>query len=107
MPVYPTFGYLFIEQPKKVKVYEYEISHIADASTSSDLYRIKTSYYMDYSISLGNTYENVRSSLITTGDIGNPGTFLVTSSMQLPVEATLLPIGSRLMRDFIQKAPFD
>lgn len=108
VPVVPTFGYLFIEQPKKVKVFEYEVSHIADSmSLTNDLIRIKTTYYDDYSISIGNTYENVRTELIDKGEIGNPGTFLVTCERPLPVEATLLPIGSRMMGEFIKKAPFD
>lgn len=99
LPVKPEFGYLFIEQPKAVEVFEYEITHVA--STTNELYRIKTSYYNSYSVTLTNTYSSIKTRLIKTGTIANPGTFLVRSDYNLPVEETLLPLAKNRIKHYL------
>lgn len=97
-PIYTQEGYVLVHQTesKDVGVYRYQISMFGEAGHR---YRsVSTEYLCSATISLTNTYENIKLEVIRANrELPNPATYLVYSKIQVPLEATLLPVARRML----------
>lgn len=99
----PLFGYLFIEGPRQaVQVYEYEPNTVSYRTDDTEPQRIKTTYYSTFSLSIANTFEHIKTTLVLTGNIGNPATFLVRTQRELPLNETVLPLATVQLQNLLK-----
>lgn len=95
-------GYFFLSEGsyRTTKVYYYRLSIFTkhDARYRS----IKTEYIDDWSRSIVNTYENIKTDLIKKKtDIPNPAVYCIETELKFPVEETLLPVAKRTLVRYI------
>jgi len=105
MPLYANEGYFFIEQPQRTEgsVYRYQITMFENSTET--LRGINTRFIKTFSRGLGETYENMKLSLLRTlQDLPNPAVFLINTKLRFPRESTLLPVVKRLLVKHISTA---
>lgn len=96
--LYAKEGYLFISQPpqKEADVFRYQITIFEQSNET--MRGINTQYILTTERSLTNTFEQIKLKLIKQfSDIPNPSTYLITTRLKFPFEATLMPIAKRLL----------
>lgn len=102
VPLNASEGYFFLKQSEKkdTQVYEYAISIYENAN---ETFRgIKTSYINTYTLSITNTFENIKSQLIKEiPKLPNPATYVAESKLIFPLDETLLPIVKRRLVRYI------
>ncbi|MGF1636096.1 MAG: hypothetical protein ACFCUU_03415 [Cyclobacteriaceae bacterium] len=98
-------GYLFLSSAQKndFSVYRYLITIFHN---SGETFRgVNTEFVEDYSYSLANTYENVKTTLIKKySELPNPATYLVKSKTIIPIHETFLPVAKRILVKFVNAA---
>ena len=96
MPLFNEDGYLFLKvgSSTDTKVYEY---HITIFENPLERYRgIQVSYITTYEKNILNTYEAIKSDLISFNkNLPNPATYVVETEMSIPFEETFLPLVKR------------
>ena len=102
IPIRISEGYLFLNagQSKETRVYSYEVTLIENPD---DRYRaIHTAYICSYEKGITTTYENIKSELLRINKLlPNPATYAFECELQIPVEATFLPIAKRMMMRYV------
>ena len=103
--LYANEGYLFISQPpqKEADVFRYQITIFEQ---SNETFRgINTQFIYTTERSLSNSFEQIKLRLIKEfADIPNPSTYLITTKLKFPFEATLMPVAKRLLVKHLAKA---
>lgn len=104
IPIDVREGYLMIRVPvvKRVNVYRYELNVFQQAD---DQYRsLKTTWVGTQTLSIVNTYNNIKYELIKRYDsLPNPATYVVEYGNKIPYTPTLYPIAKRaLMKELSQ-----
>lgn len=98
LPIKPSAGYMFLKEKDKrsVRIYEYAVTIFENAD---EKYRgLKTQYVSTCSISIANTYENIKVDLIKSNKhMPNPATYAVESEFELPFDQTFLPVAKRVL----------
>ena len=96
-PLNKDAGYLMLKNATaETLVYRYCITIFQQAQ---EKYRgINFDYVTKFRSSINNTFEGIKSKLILKfPDLPNPATFAIEATMQVPLEATLLPIAKRML----------
>jgi hypothetical protein len=98
-------GYFFLSsgKSKATRLYHYRLSIF---EKHNENYRsMKTAYMEMMQRSMVNTYENIKYELIKNRNhLPNPAVYSIETSLNFPVEETLLPIAKRSLVKFISKA---
>ncbi|MEI6949342.1 hypothetical protein V9K67_19305 [Paraflavisolibacter sp. H34] len=98
-------GYFFLSagQTRETRTYYYRLSIF---EKHDEKYRaMKTAYVDLWHRSIARTYENTKYELIRTqGGLANPAVYSIETSLNVPIEETLLPIAKRLLVKFISEA---
>jgi hypothetical protein len=98
VPLNNESGYLFLKQglDTDTKVYEF---HISIFENPAERYRgIHVQYITTYEKSLLNTFESIKSDLLTYNKhLPNPATYVIESEMLIPFEETFLPMAKRAL----------
>ena len=98
-------GYFFLSSgnEKKTGVYHYRLSIF---EKHDEKYRsIRTLFIDTWKRSISTTYEHIKSELITRWkDLPNPAVYSIETSLQFPVDETILPIAKRRLVKFISVA---
>jgi hypothetical protein len=99
-------GYFFLQDGtySDTKVYQYRLSIF---ERHSEKYRsIRTEFVDSWKRNFVNTAESIKSDLIRNRSfIPNPAVYNIETSLQLPVDETLLPIAKRTLVKFIHDQP--
>lgn len=100
MPLNANQGYMFINDPQKTNVYEYQISIYEQPHVK---YRgIHTQYLKSYSKNIGNTFEWIKTDLIRENKrLINPAAFAFESNNEIPLEETFLPVAKRSLVKYV------
>ncbi|MFA6261298.1 MAG: hypothetical protein WC760_07520 [Bacteroidia bacterium] len=102
LPLYKNDGYMLVRNDYKpeIRVYEYEVKLFEN---ETDTFRaVHTQYLTTYKKSLANTPENIKIDITRNRKkLPNPATFEVSSTLNYPVEETIIPIAKRLLMTFI------
>lgn len=102
VPLNQEAGYMFLREANKknMRVYEYQITIFENAN---ERFRgIKMEYVTSYFRNITNTYEMIKTDLISNHKkIANPATYAVESKLVLPLKETLLPIAKRSLVRYI------
>lgn len=102
-PIRVSEGYLFLKNggEKSTHVYNYQITLF---EKFDERFRaIHTNYVCSFDVSLSNSYEQLKIELLReNSELPNPATYLVESSLQLPIDPTLLPIAKRMLVRHLQ-----
>jgi len=106
IPLEQSEGYFFLSESasRDTRVYYYRLSIF---EKHDEKYRsIRTDYINSWYRSLVNTYENIKSELISNRImLPNPAVYAIESGLTYPIEETLLPIAKRsLVRYITEKA---
>lgn len=103
-PLYVNEGYLFIDESYKsdLKIYQYQVTVFESAD---ETYRgVNTVYVETARKNLENSFEKVKLNLIRNNKrMPNPATYVISTSMHFPFQATLLPVAKRLLVKHISK----
>jgi hypothetical protein len=97
-------GYFFLNKGRsETLVYEYRLSIF---EKHQEKYRsIKTGFVDVWRHTMVNTYEHIKGTLIKTfTHLPNPAVYVIESSMQFPLEETLLPVAKRSLVRYISTA---
>ncbi len=101
-PLYPDEGYLFVSEAdsRMTRIYEYQITIFQSVQ---EKYRgVHTRFLEAQRRGMANTYENMKVDLIKRyKKLPNPGTYLVESKIEMPVDESLLPIAKRLLVKYV------
>ncbi|HEX2630223.1 MAG TPA: hypothetical protein VHM26_14450 [Chitinophagaceae bacterium] len=95
-------GYFFLSagRSRAVRIYQYRLSIFE--KHNENFRSIKTSYIEMGHRSISNTYENLKHTLIKNrGELPNPAVYSIETSLDFPVDETLLPIAKRSLVKFI------
>lgn len=95
-------GYFFLSagHSRSVRIYQYRLSIFE--KHNENFRSIRTSYIEMGHRSITNTYENLKHALIKNrGELPNPAVYSIETSLDLPVDETLLPIAKRSLVKFI------
>ncbi len=105
VPLDNTEGYFFLNNGhrKDTLVYQYRLTIF---EKHDEKYRgIKTDYVDVWYRSISTSYEQIKSELIRKKtDLPNPAVYAMETSLQFPVEETLLPVAKRFLVKFISAA---
>ena len=96
-PLNRDFGYMFLTNASnQTHIYNYTITIFQQVDGQ---YRgINTTYLSTVIRSLSNSYESIKGGLIGAYKaMPNPATYLIESSIEVPLETTLLPIAKRML----------
>ncbi len=96
LPIYRDEGYLLFQNNSTtdVDIYNFKMYFLEEGKTSRVL---KTEFIKRTTRSISNTFYSIKERLIKEmNHLPNPATFIVNSSIQLPYDATLLPVTKRL-----------
>jgi hypothetical protein len=102
LPLYSGEGYMLLSNGEDLQtlVYEYQMTVFEQATEK--FRAIHTNYITSYKRSIINTNENIKRDLIRSNKkYPNPATFAVESEMNVPVNATLLPIAKRSLAAYV------
>ena len=95
-------GYFFLSNGNTgdTRIYQYRLSIF---EKHDEKYRsIKTAYLDQRTRSISNNFENIKSELIRNrSELPNPAVYAIVTSLQFPVEETLLPVAKRSLVKFI------
>lgn len=95
-------GYFFLSMgnSKTTRVYQYRLSIF---EKHDEKFRsIKTAYIDRLSLSMANTYENIKYDLIKhRNDLPNPAVYSIETGINFPIEETLLPVAKRSLVKYI------
>lgn len=97
-PIYQKEGYLFlqIENTPNIDVYRFHLSLIENLSAKYQA--IKMEYIMQETKTISNSIEHIKLNLIRSfRELPNPATYLIHSTLKVPVVETLLPISKRIL----------
>lgn len=98
-------GYFFLSSghSKPTRVYQYRLSIF---EKHDEKYRsIKTSFIDHRYRSISSTYEHIKSELIRhRKDLPNPAVYAIETTLEYPVDETLLPVAKRSLVKFISAA---
>lgn len=98
LSVNPSYGYLFIQNGANgdTQVFYYKIEQVA--GKQEHFKGLRTSYLTAFKRKLTNTYESIKKDLLHTYESWtNPASYAIESHYAFPLEASLLPIGKRLL----------
>lgn len=97
IPLYDREGYLFLREPKRwVSIYRYRVSRIHDEKEA--FHRIQTTFIARESMDLHQSWRGMKLRLVRQfEELPNPATFLVGSSLQFPMQPTLLPVAKQMV----------
>ena len=105
VPLDNTEGYFFLNNgnEKDTHVYQYRLTIF---EKHDEKYRgIKTDYIDKWYRSISSTYEQIKSDLIKRKtDLPNPAVYALETSLNFPIEETLLPVAKRSLVKFISTA---
>jgi len=96
LPIYKDEGYLFLQNnsASETDIYGYKISFLEHGKKGRVL---QTEFIKNTTRSLSNTYYSIKNKLIKEfQSLPNPATYIISSSLSLPKEATLLPVAKRM-----------
>lgn len=97
-PIYQKEGYLFlqIENTPTIDVYRFHLSLIENLSTKYQA--LKMEHVLQETKSISNSIEQIKLKLVRTfKELPNPATYLIHSTLQVPVVETLLPVSKRIL----------
>ena len=98
IPIRFNEGYIFLssKQSKETEVYSYEVKLFENPE---ERFRaIHTDFICRYERSITSTFENIKRDLLMQYKaIPNPATYAFECELNIPVEATFLPIAKRMM----------
>jgi hypothetical protein len=98
IPLNSESGYLFLRQSTSVdtRVYEFQISIFENPT---EKYRgIHLLYLKTYEKSIMNTYEAIKSDLLSFNkNLPNPVTYVIETDMSIPFDETFLPLAKRTL----------
>jgi len=101
IPLEQNEGYFFLsEKARHTRVYQYRLSIF---EKHDEKYRsIKTEFIDTWQRSFVNTYESIKTELIRNRTVlPNPAVYSIETSLEIPVEETLLPIAKRSLVRYI------
>ncbi|HQU57484.1 MAG TPA: hypothetical protein PLG88_08630, partial [Chitinophagaceae bacterium] len=105
MPLDTQEGYFFLStaDSSTTKIYQYRLSIF---EKHDEKYRsIKTSFIDNRNRNLANTYEHIKSELIQhIKEMPNPAVYSIETTLNFPINETLLPIAKRGLVKFITEA---
>lgn len=102
-PLYKKEGYVLIrvDNEREVKAFEYKI--IFFENVEANYQGISLKFIDSFALSLANTYENIKRSLIKTrSKLPNPATFLIFSKVFFPLEPSLIPVAKRKFLSYMK-----
>lgn len=103
-PIYPDEGYMFINefQDRETKIYRYQVTVFESAE---EKFRgINTSFVQTIRKGIGETYENIKLSLIRQHTfLPNPATYLININIACPFNESAFPIAKRALVRFIHQ----
>lgn len=102
-PLYKKEGYVLIRvnNQKEIKAFEYRI--VFFENIEANYHGLSLNYIDTFALSLVNTYENIKKSLIKTrAKLPNPATFLIFSKEHFPLEPSLLPVAKRKFLSYMK-----
>lgn len=98
LPINTFEGYMFLSNgnTRETRIYSYQVSIFEH---HHEKYRgIHTSYMCSYERTLTNSFENIKLDLLQQfKQLPNPATYLISSKLSVPVDATLLPMAKRML----------
>ncbi|MFN0049152.1 MAG: hypothetical protein ACKVOU_08530 [Cytophagales bacterium] len=101
-PLHPDEGYLFVSEidSRLTRIYEYQITIFQSVQ---EQYRgVHTRFLEAQRRGVGNSYENMKVDLIKRfKKLPNPGTYLIESKIEIPLDESLLPIAKRLLVKYV------
>lgn len=103
--LYSREGYLFVTQPpeRETQVFRYQVTFFEGSQEKAR--GLHTQHVATEARSISNTYEQIKLRLIRTfTDLPNPSAYLILSRLQLPFQATLMPVAKRLLIKQISQA---
>jgi hypothetical protein len=105
IPLNTQEGYFFLSSGnvRSTGVYHYRLSIF---EKHDEKYRsIRTLFIDNWKRSISNTYEHIKSELINRWkDLPNPAVYSIETSLQFPVDETILPVAKRRLVKFISAA---
>lgn len=103
--VNPSYGYLFFQNGPKgdIQVFYYKLEALT--GKKENFQGLKTGYLTAFKRKLTNTYESIKKDLLSNFEMWtNPASYAIESDYQFPLQATLLPIGKRLLLRHFQQS---
>jgi hypothetical protein len=103
VPLETNEGYLFLSSGRQTGVYQYRLSIF---EKQHEKYRsIKTTFIDSHNNNFSSRYEHIKTELIRQRkDLPNPAVYAIETSLQFPVDETLLPIAKRTLVKYISPA---
>ncbi|HNR18655.1 MAG: hypothetical protein IPJ79_04880 [Bacteroidetes bacterium] len=104
VPLHNKEGYLFLTEKRnrETRIYEYAITLF---ESPDEKYRgIYTNFVCSYEKSISNTFENIKSELITYHQkLPNPAAYVIEAGISIPVEETFLPLAKRVLMKYVSE----
>lgn len=104
LPIYLDAGYLLLRaaQPQFVRAYQYQVTVFEHAN---ERYRgIQTQWISDFTLSITNTLEAMKLDLVRSQpQLPNPATFVISTKLQFPEDAALIPVAKRKFVRFLAR----
>ncbi len=103
IPLETNEGYLFLTSGKETGVYQYRLSIF---EKQQEKYRsIRTTFIDNRRQSFSSGYEQIKTELIQQRkELPNPAVYAIETSLQFPIDETLLPIAKRSLVKYISAA---
>ncbi|QEC45407.1 hypothetical protein [Pseudobacter ginsenosidimutans] len=105
VPLDSNEGYFFLSEGRRrnTRVYQYKLSIF---EKHDEKFRsIKTEYLDEWSRSIANSYENIKSELLRLRKgLPNPAVYSIETDLSFPVDETLLPVAKRSLVRYLSTA---
>lgn len=105
VPLDSNEGYFFLSEGsyRDTRVYQYKLSIF---EKHDEKFRsIKTEYLDQWSRSIANSYENIKSELLKhRRELPNPAVYSIETDLSFPVDETLLPVAKRSLVRYLSTA---
>ena len=102
-PLYKQEGYVLIRVNKESQVNAFEYKIVFFENVDVNYHGLSLKYIDTFRLSLANTYENIKRSLIKTRfHLPNPATFLIFSKEFFPLETSLIPVAKRKFLSYMK-----
>jgi len=98
LPLYRNEGYFFLTEDgkKEVSIYRYQLSNIHHSN--EDYKSLSSQFVRREKLNFIRNVRRLKLDLVKLfKDLPNPATFLVVSSLNFPLEETLVPVTKRLL----------
>lgn len=104
MPLYKNEGYILLryKSTQDVQAYNYTISLLENMNTPYKAIRMQ--YVDSFRKNISITYEHIKSQIVRSNNtLPNPAVYFIESSLEVPLQETLLPIAKRCLVRYISR----